>query len=83
MDKIFYISVNKFTNRVDLWKAFPFPQNLLYPVKCLNPIPGDEPMVFNCYIQTFEYQSWSWSIFGPDTEENLIKLHQDSKIKRK
>lgn len=70
LKNIYYVSIDKCTRTKYLWKAFPFPTNLLHPVRCLG---EHEEFFLNCYIQDFTSQSWRWDLIGPDTEEKVLE----------
>lgn len=70
-ENIYYVSVDKVYKRKDLWKAFPFPTNLLYPLKCLT--NGHTCYYFNTYTQTFSSQPTRYELIGPDTYSNILE----------
>lgn len=70
-DNNYYVSIDKWDKRKDLWRAFPWPKNLLSPIRCLT--NGHEEFCFNCYIGAISGQEWRYELIGPDTEENVLE----------
>lgn len=76
-----YLTVDKLNGRADLWKVFPFPKNLLAPLRCLNGKAGDDSWSGNCYIESFKHTAWRWELIGPDSKENLVEKAKEFKRK--